>query len=147
MRTRWFAIAVVGSLVVVGGCGDKGPPPARPTAGSGSAAGVGSGGSGAGSATPVAEPVVALPEGFPDSAAGHQLAWVIDVIVHRGGAVDEAEVERHFASTFLAQVPPAQTVAVFGQLAQRAGAMKITKVTPVANGAGVVAVAEVDDLR
>jgi hypothetical protein len=143
MRTRWFAIVLAGSLVVVAGCGDKAPPPGRPTPGSGSAVAAGSGSA----ATAPEVPPVPLPAGFPDTVAGHQLAWVIDVIVGRKGVVDAAEVEQHFDATFLAQVPAAQTVAVFGQLAAQAGSLTVKDVTPVGGGAGLVAIAEVDGVR
>ncbi len=125
MRLHQFAAAVV--VVLCGACGSKTPPTDHPNPpGPADAAP-------APDATPVALPTpppveVALPAGFPDTVAGHQLAWVMDVITQRKGAVDVAEVEQHFDKTFLAAVPADKTAAVFGQLAQQAGSMTITEV-------------------
>jgi beta-lactamase class A len=67
-------------------------------------------------ATPPAAPAAVLPAGVPDTPVGRQLAWVVDVVNQRRGKVERAEIEAHFHDTFLAQVSPDQTIAVFGQL-------------------------------
>lgn len=125
MRLRLFAGSGVAVLAVLAcACGDKTPPPEHPTPPAPADAAP------AADAAPVAQkpPDVPLPDGFPDTAAGHQLAWVMDVIQHRKGVVDAAEVEQHFDESFLAQVPAAQTAQVFGQLAAQAGSMTIESV-------------------
>jgi beta-lactamase class A len=139
MRTRWIARLL--AVLVLASCGDNGPPPARPTPSK--------------PAPPVADPpdpgpaeaTLPLPAGFPDTTAGRQLAWVVDVIAKRSGAVDVAEVEKHFDAAFLAQVPADQTVAVFGQLAQQTAGLVVNSVTPEAGGLGLVASAEVEGTR
>ena len=67
-------------------------------------------------ATPGAKP--SFPN-VPATAPGDQLAWVLDVLVHRQGKVEPAELEAHFHPTFLAAVPTAQLVRMFGQLAKQ----------------------------
>jgi beta-lactamase class A len=61
-----------------------------------------------------------LPDARPDSGpaatpAEAELTWVLDAL--NGAPVDAASVQAHFTSDFLAQVPAAQVVQVFAQLA------------------------------
>lgn len=140
MRLHQFAAAV--AVVLCGSCGSKTPPADRPNPP------VLIDAAPAADATPVALPTpppveVALPAGFPDTVAGHQLAWVIDVITQRKGAVDVAEVEQHFDPSFLAAVPADKTAAVFGQLATQAGSMTITAVKSGSDANGLRALATV----
>ncbi|HEY8040014.1 MAG TPA: serine hydrolase [Polyangiaceae bacterium] len=74
-------------------------------------------------AAPTPEP---LPAGVPDSAAGHQLAWVLGALASAPG---EADVASHFAPEALAQLPAAKLVAVFGQLA-KGSPYELEKVAP-----------------
>jgi beta-lactamase class A len=81
-----------------------------------------------------AEPPRATFPGAPVSPAGDQLAWVLDAIVHRHGAVDRAEVERHFHKSFLAKVPADKAVQIFGDMARQLGNLAITDVQSAADG-------------
>jgi beta-lactamase class A len=60
-------------------------------------------------ATPV-EPKV------PATPAGEKLQWFVSAMNERHGAIDAAEVQRLFSPRFLAQVPAASLVSLFGQL-------------------------------
>jgi beta-lactamase class A len=53
---------------------------------------------------PAAPPKVTFP-GAPDTVAGEHLAWILDAIVNKEGAITEAEVQRRMHASFLAQVP------------------------------------------
>ena len=55
----------------------------------------------------------ALPAGVPDSTAGHQLVWVLAAIAK---APSEADAATHFTPDFLAKVPAATVVGLFGQI-------------------------------
>lgn len=77
--------------------------------------------------TPAAPPKPTFP-GAPVTPAGEQLAWVLDVIVNRHGALDAAEIEAHFHRTFLAAVPPAAVASVFAQIAAGAPGATISRV-------------------
>ena len=74
-----------------------------------------------------APPPLPLPEGVPDTVAGHQLAWVLDVLA-RDGSVEKPALEAHFSPTFLAQVPADKLATAFAQLASHVGGMKIADV-------------------
>ena len=126
MRTRLRVLAV--AFLVLSGCGDKGgsahsvpvpPPPPDAAAGADAAP--------AHAETP-------LPAGFPDSVAGHQLAWVLDVIVARHGVIAADEIQAHFHPTFLAQVPVDQAIGVFKQLGEQLGELAVDTVTEVTAG-------------
>ncbi len=41
----------------------------------------------------------------PDTAAGRQLAWLLELLNERGGSADETEVRAHFTAEFLQAVP------------------------------------------
>jgi len=56
----------------------------------------------------------------PSTPVGDQLAWVFDLLAHRQGKVDKAEVEAHFDPSFLAKVPAEQLVGVLAQVAAKA---------------------------
>ena len=43
----------------------------------------------------------------PDTAAGRQLAWLLELLNERGGVADEAELVEHFSPEFLQAVPVA----------------------------------------
>lgn len=83
-------------------------------------------------------PAAPLPAGVPDTPVGHQLAWVLDVITARHGALDEAAAQAHFTPAFLAQVPPAQAVTVFAQLGAQLAGLALDGVTAPAPG-GLIA--------
>jgi ORF 12 gene product N-terminal len=63
----------------------------------------------------------------PDSQAGRQLRWLLDVFA-KGGSVDEPTLRHHFADEFLAKVPPPQLVVAFGSLTKHLKGMTITKI-------------------
>lgn len=113
------AAAFIGSHLLA--CGASSPPPsplpAAPTVTAMTTA----------SAPPAPPPPAPLPAGVPDSPAGHQLAWVLDVIAK---TPSEVEAANHFAPSFLAQVPAAKLVAVLAQLGQGAP-WTLENVTPV----------------
>jgi beta-lactamase class A len=58
-------------------------------------------------------PTPALPAGVPDTAAGHQLAWVL---ASMNKVPTAAEIEPHFSQAFLAQVPLTKLVATADQV-------------------------------
>ena len=91
-------------LLVILGCGSS-PSPAKPLPPQ--------------PAPPPPAPVVTAPSfpGAPDTPAGRELAWALDLIAHRGGAADQAELQKHFHASFLAQVPIEQVGQVFAGLA------------------------------
>lgn len=83
---------------------------------------------------PPAAPAKATFPGAPVSPAGDQLAWVLDAIVHRGGAVAKPEIEAHFHKTFLAQVPPDKVTEVFTGLGKQLAGLTIREVQNGADG-------------
>ena len=64
----------------------------------------------------------------PDSPAGRQLAWVLDMI--RGGAatITEGDVIAHFGAEFLAAVPAPRHVAAFHEIADAIGDFSLARV-------------------
>jgi len=137
MFARRVALPLVLVLVQASilSCGDRAPAPVAPAPGPAPVADP--------SPKPAPKPVEPpLPTGVPDSVAGHQLAWVIDVIVARHGVVDATELEAHFHPSFLAQVPVAQAAAVFAQLAEQLANLTLTSVT--ANAGGDQLLAKID---
>jgi beta-lactamase class A len=78
-------------------------------------------------AAPTRTPAPAKPSfpNVPATAPGDQLAWVLDVLVHRQGKVEPAELEAHFHPTFLAAVPTAELVRLFAQLAEQFASVTI----------------------
>jgi hypothetical protein len=137
------AFAMMSAIVLVA-CSR--PPPAsrvetagsvatsRPVGTTGSASPVGT----TGSALPVGAAGSPWPAGAlsRDTAAGRQLAWVLDVIA-RGGAVEAAALEAHFAPAFLAGRPIDKLAAAFAELAQHLARMTITRVA-ASDGAHIV---------
>jgi beta-lactamase class A len=87
----------------------------------------------------VAADPIPLPAGVPDTAAGHQLAWVLDMIVNQKGVVDRAAIEAHFHTSFLAQVPADTVALIFGQIHKEAGALTLGAVTEKAGKLSVKA--------
>ena len=56
----------------------------------------------------------------PDTAAGRQLAWLLELLNERGGIVDEAELREHFSDSFLQAVPVPQLQQTFVEIASDA---------------------------
>jgi ORF 12 gene product N-terminal len=56
----------------------------------------------------------------PDTAAGRQLAWLLELLNERGGIVDEAELGEHFSDSFLQAVPVPQLQQTFVEIASDA---------------------------
>src|SRR4051812_32073561 len=68
---------------------------------------------------PAAQPKAPTFAGVPETPAGIQLAWVLDAIAHKQGAVTAEEVEARFDKTFLAQVPADKLVELFATLGRQ----------------------------
>ena len=72
-------------------------------------------------AAPVVAPAIgaapALRANIPDTAAGRQLAWILDILDRKRGELTRDEVEAHFDPAFLAKVSPDQVVVISSQLA------------------------------
>ena len=66
--------------------------------------------------------------GAPATPAGDQLAWILDVIGARHGALPRAELEAHFDPSFLAQVPADQALASFAELGAQLGELVLGEV-------------------
>ena len=77
---------------------------------------------------PAPPPVAARPTfpGVPATKVGDQLAWVLDLIVHRHGQTDKDELAAHFHPSFLAQVPPEQMLSLLGQIAGKMADLAVT---------------------
>ena len=58
-----------------------------------------------------------LAANIPDTAAGHQLAWILGILDAKHGDVTRDEVEAHFDAAFLEKVPAIQIIAISSQLA------------------------------
>ncbi|HEX4422960.1 MAG TPA: serine hydrolase [Kofleriaceae bacterium] len=76
------------------------------------------------------KPVPAKPTfaGAPATPTGDQLAWVLDAIVHRHGVVERAELEAHFAPTFLTEVPSDQLAKALEQMATQLASLTLASV-------------------
>jgi beta-lactamase class A len=114
MRT----IVLAGLLIAVGACGGSSPAPkAAPPA--------------AQPTKPAAPPAAAKASfpGAPATAAGDQLAWVLDAIVKRHGKVERAELEAHFDAAFLAKIPVDQAAKVFEQMGAQLGDLALVEAT------------------
>ncbi len=107
LRARLFS-ALAASLLA---CGAPPPPRLAPSPAT-SAPAVATPRPSAATNTPATSPV--LPAGVPDTAAGHQLAWVLASMNKVPAA---AEIEPHFSPAFLEKVPLAKLVATADQLA------------------------------
>ena len=81
---------------------------------------------------PPAEPTFSFP-GAPDTPVGNQLAWVLGTLVNRHGKTDRAELEAHFAPSFLAQVPSDKLVGIFAQIADQVPGLTINTVEAEGN--------------
>lgn len=66
--------------------------------------------------------------GAPATLAGQQLSWVLDVIEHRKGKVDRAELEAHFAPAFIQQVTVDSLGKLFVQAADQLPNLSLTSV-------------------
>ena len=86
---------------------------------------------------PVRKPVVLQPPpkpvpvtfpGAPSTPAGIELSWVLDAIEHRAGKVEHAELEAHFASSFVQQVTLDNLGKLFVQAAQQLPNLTLTSV-------------------
>lgn len=74
--------------------------------------------------------LLALPAtAVADTAAGKQLAWVLDVLA-RGGVADKATLEAHFHPSFLAHIPADKLAEALRGLAGHLAGMKILETTP-----------------
>jgi len=76
--------------------------------------------------------------GLPDTPAGRQLAWFVETVNERGVDVGLDEIEAHFAPSFLAEVPPEQTRAVFGDLARPLAPLRLDRVEQAPSGLRLV---------
>jgi hypothetical protein len=83
----------------------------------------GSAGAGSSAASPIA---------VPDTAAGKQLSWVLQILNQEAGKVGEAAIAEHFHSSFLAVVSSAGTARALEGLAQQAP----IEILEVESGAG-----------
>jgi beta-lactamase class A len=103
------ARAIIFALITVGipGCAARASRPSSPAAPPPAASAAN---------TPPATPAP-LPQGVPDTTAGHQLAWVLAAM---NSAPAEADIASHFSAAFLAQVPLAKLVETAGRVAQGA---------------------------
>lgn len=108
-------------VLVILGCGSS-PPPAKPAPPPPAPA----------PAPAPAPPAITFP-GAPDTPAGKELAWALDVIAHHGGKVEQAELAKHFHASFLAQVPIEQVGKVFDALATQLGDIVLVDVKGDAN--------------
>lgn len=119
----WYAGAMLRALVVatmLAAC-SKPPPPVQPSP-----------------APPPAKPEPPPPPSIPaeptspnapTTAAGQQLAWLLDIIVHHHGEIDRAAVEAHFAPAALAKLSAERFVAVFAGLGKQIADLAITETT------------------
>ncbi|HEY0189513.1 MAG TPA: serine hydrolase [Kofleriaceae bacterium] len=104
-------------IAVLGACGGKAlPPPARKPV----------------VLQPPPRPAPAAFPGAPSTPAGQQLAWALDAIVTRKGKVARAELEAHFAPSFVQQVPIDELGKLFVQAADQLPGLVLTSV----DGAG-----------
>ncbi len=93
-----FAV-VVGTAVLVAGCGGESSMTSSPTADVSNS-----------------PSVVPSPLAYPSTAAGEQLAWVVGRM-NDGTPFTREEIEAHFSSSFLKAVPADQLAVVLAQLA------------------------------
>jgi beta-lactamase class A len=86
----------------------------------------------------------AEPDGLnlPDTPVGRELAWLLDVINARGGAVSEAELREHFSAAFLAAVPPAELQQTFAAIAADGAPLRILQVSPSATDSALQVLAD-----
>ncbi len=104
------------------GCGDAAMPAAAPAPAPAPTAPI------VAAALPDAGPVEApLPPGVPDTAAGHQLAWVLGAFAK---PPSEMDVAPHFTPDFTSQIPIAQIVALFGKLGTDLAPIALDRVEP-----------------
>jgi beta-lactamase class A len=108
LRTRLFSV-VASSLLACGAAAPQAPPraAASPTTSPPAA------GPPQPSVTANTSHTPVLPAGVPDTAAGHQLAWVL---ASMNKVPTPAEIEPHFSPAFLAQVPLTKLVATADQV-------------------------------
>ena len=66
--------------------------------------------------------------GVPATPSGDQLAWALDAVVRRHGKLERAELEAHFHASFLAKVPSAQLLKVFGDLSRQLSGLAINDI-------------------
>jgi len=78
-------------------------------------------------------PAVAAPKasnvraGLPDTPEGRQLTWVFELLDARKGQAEPAEVQMHFAASFLAAVPPEKFLALGQQVAPGMAGAKVLR--------------------
>ncbi|HET7504095.1 MAG TPA: serine hydrolase [Kofleriaceae bacterium] len=66
--------------------------------------------------------------GVPATPAGNQLAWVLDMVVHRHGKLDRAELLAHFHKSFLADTTTDEALKIFEQLGAELGSLALASV-------------------
>lgn len=66
--------------------------------------------------------------GIPETAAGVQLAWVLDTLVHHQGTVTKDEIEKRFAPKFLTAVPADKLIETFAMLGRQLAALEVKSV-------------------
>jgi beta-lactamase family protein/uncharacterized protein len=69
---------------------------------------------------------------LPDTPAGKQLQWVLDVINGVVPMPDEAIIGERFSDDFLAQVPAAQLIGVFAQFAAQSSGLHVLEILGIA---------------
>jgi hypothetical protein len=67
---------------------------------------------------------------LPETPVGRELAWLLDVINARGGAVSEAELREHFSATFLDAVPPAELERTLTAIANDGAPLRVLQLAP-----------------
>src|SRR5262249_23172768 len=75
---------------------------------------------------PAPRPAKATFPGAPATPSGDQLAWVLDAIVKRHGKLEGAELEPHFHTAFLVQVPIERLQKIFEDLGHELADLAIT---------------------
>jgi beta-lactamase class A len=66
--------------------------------------------------------------GTPATPAGDQLAWVLDAVVRRHGKLERAELEAHFHTSFLTQMPSDKVIQIFGQMGAQLASLQIATI-------------------
>src|SRR4051794_24839233 len=68
---------------------------------------------------------------LPDTPAGRQLQWVIDVINPVEPIPTEQVIGDHFGNDFLAQVPASQVVTLFDQFASQSSDVQVLEIVGI----------------